>query len=118
MSRRTMAWGELIAGCKVHGKERMLAVMQAETRSLEGLQAHLYGGDYDEQHGAGRMTAGILGRLETIIRLKSMTDAEMDRLWAQATPRQQKRLLAQWQPAQQNTPDRARAEGVSAGHAG
>jgi hypothetical protein len=93
---KNMSWGLLIAGCKVHGKDRLLAVMEHQTRALEGLQAHMYGGEYEEQDRAGRMSAGILAKLTTIIRLKNMTDAEMDRLWATATPRQQKAWLAKW----------------------
>lgn len=71
-----MNWQQLLALCAKHGKERVLAILESQHSSYENWEADAWA--EPEQHDrARRLRAMCLKQDVTIIKLRQMTDADI-----------------------------------------
>lgn len=73
---RELTWEGLLKLCLEHGKEKVLAVLEQQNRSLEGLQVSLYA-DPETVRQAQNLTETITRQCITIGRLRRMSDDEI-----------------------------------------
>lgn len=76
---RQMTWRQLLKLCQEHGREKVLGVMERQQRATEGTAANAWAEPHLHRM-AQRLDLAALKQLETIIRLRNLTDDNITRL--------------------------------------